>query len=137
MKKIARGAAGFGCLSSILAPILAIILYPRANWLFAFVLIGVIILALIQRSRKDPAPRELADEIERLLTGNYGGWDVDNFEHRGIRDPRLKELWLKSMQIGGLPEEWVNLNPEQKDEMRALIGELRGLETIADQSALR
>ena len=52
------------------------------------VLIAVLVLNGL--FAKDPTPQALADEIERLLTGNFGGWDVDDFEHHHIRDPQLK-----------------------------------------------
>jgi hypothetical protein len=95
MIKAAKFVSGLGCLTSLIAPLLAILLYPRANWLFAFVLVGIVVLVLSNRLVKDPTPHALADEIERLLTGPSPGWDVDNFESHRIRDPQLKELWQK------------------------------------------
>lgn len=135
MEKGAKVATGFGCLVSVVAPLLAALLYPRANWLFAFVLVGIGVLVLNRRLTKDPTPQALADEIERLLTGRYGAWDVDNFEHRGIRDPQLRELWQRSMQVGGLPEEWVRLNKEQSDQLREVIRELRELGEARETSS--
>ncbi|MGB0043616.1 MAG: hypothetical protein WBP91_10615, partial [Terriglobales bacterium] len=70
MKKAAKFASGLGCLVSVIAPLLAILLYPRANWLFAFMLIGVAVVAFNALWAKDPTPQDLADEIERLLTGH-------------------------------------------------------------------
>jgi hypothetical protein len=129
MVKAAKFASGLGCLTSISALLLAILLYPRANWLFAFVLLGIVVLVLNERLAKDPTPQALADEIERLLTGTYAGWDVDNFESHRIRDPQLKELWSKSMLAGphAAPEEWVGLDEEHKDRLREIIRELRAL----------
>ena len=69
----------------------------------------------------------MADEIERLLNGDYHGFAVDSFEHWGIRDPKLKKLWLKSMRIGGLPEEWVRLEEHKKSQLRKVTQELREL----------
>jgi len=40
MIKAAKFAYGLGCLIAVLGPLLAILLYPRAKWLFAFVLIA-------------------------------------------------------------------------------------------------
>jgi hypothetical protein len=76
----------------------------------------------------------LADEIERLLTGHYGGWDVDDFEHRKILDPQLKELWQKSMLAGPhpAPEEWVGMDEEHKDRLRKIIRDLRALGEARD-----
>jgi hypothetical protein len=126
MIKVAKFASGLGCLTSLIAPLLAILLYPRANWLFAFVLLGVAVLVVNNRLAKDPTPQALADEIERLLTGKCWGWDVDDFEHHRIRDPQLKELWHKSM-LAGLPETWGALDEERKDRLREIIRELRAL----------
>jgi len=44
-------------LTSIIAPLLALVLYPRANWLFAFVFIGVVVLVLQSLYAKDPTPQ--------------------------------------------------------------------------------
>jgi hypothetical protein len=130
MIKATKFAAGLGCLTSLLAPLLAILLYPRANWFFAFVLVGIAVLVLNERLAKDPTPEALADEIERLLSGHFAGWDVDNFERYRIRDPQLKELWQKSMLAGPhpAPEEWVGIDEEHKDRLRQIIRELRALE---------
>jgi hypothetical protein len=128
MKRAVKVASDVGCVVAVLAPLLAILFYPRANWLFGFVLVGIAILALSGLFAKDnPAPQALADEIERLLTGNCGGWDVDDFEHHHIRDPQLRELWSRSMKVGGLPEEWVGLDEERKNQMRKVIRDLREL----------
>jgi hypothetical protein len=135
MIKAAKFASGLGCLTAVLAPLLAILLYPSANWLFAFIFIGVgiAILVLNEKLSKDPIPHALADEIERLLTGHYGG-DVDDVEHRKIRDPQLKELWQKSMLAGPhpAPEEWVGMDEEHKDRLRQIIRELRALGEARD-----
>jgi len=119
MKKAAKFVSGLGCLVAVLAPLLAVLLYPRANWLFAFVLVGIAVLVLNRLLVKDPTPQALADEIERLLTGNYIGWDVDDFEHRSIRDPQLRELRRRSMEVGGCPEEWVRLEEPERVARRA------------------
>jgi len=134
MIKPAKFTSGLGCLTAVLAPLLAILFYPRANWLFAFVLLGIAILVLNEKLSKDPTPLALANEIEKLLTGHYGGWDVDDFEHRKIRDPQLKELWRRSMQAGPhpAPEEWVGMDEEHKDRLREIIRELRALGQARD-----
>jgi hypothetical protein len=134
MSKVAKFASGLGCLTTVLAPLLAILLYPRANWLFAIVLVGLAVLVLSKRFAKDPTPQALADEIERLLTGRSAGWDVDNFESHRIRDPQLKELWQKSMVAGPnpAPEEWIGMDEEHKDRLRQIIRELRALGEARD-----
>jgi hypothetical protein len=128
MKRVFKFASGLGCLMSVAGPFLALVLYPRAKWLFAFVLIGFAILWLNHRFAKDPTPQALADQIEHLLNGDYYGWDVDDFEMQAIRDPQLQDLHRRSMKVGGLPEEWVRLSEERKNQMRELIAELRKLD---------
>ncbi len=132
MKKAAKFVSGLGCLVAVLAPLLAVLLYPRANWLFAFVLVGIAVLVLNRLLVKDPTPQALADEIERLLTGNHIGWDVEDFEHRSIRDPQLRELRRRSMEVGGFPEEWVRLEEGQKHQLREIIRNLRELRDERD-----
>ena len=127
MKKAAKFGVGLGCLTSIVALLLAALLYPRAKWLFALVLIGFAALVLNGLFAKDPTPQALADDMERLLTGACGGWDVDDFEHQRIRDPRLRALWRRSMDVGGLPEEWPRLKEDQKGQLREIICKLREL----------
>jgi len=126
MKKAAKFGARLGCLISVVAPLLAVLLYPRAKWLFAFVLVGVAVLILIRLSAKDPTPEALADYIEHLLTGDFRGWDVDDFEHLGIRDPQLRELWRESMEVG-LPETWVLSGEDRKERLREIVRKLREL----------
>jgi hypothetical protein len=126
MKRALRLVSSLGCLISVVGPFLAVILYPRAKWLFAFVLIGFAVLWLNRRFAKDPTPQALADQIERLLTGNYAGWEVDDFEMQSIRNSQLRDLHSRCMNVG-LPEEWPRLNEEQKNRLREIIVELRGL----------
>ena len=125
MRTILRPIFPLGCLASILAPIVAIILYPKANWLFAMPVVGIILIVVGIFTQRGPTPAEIADRAERLLDGNFAGWDVDDYEHAYPKDPRLKELWLKTMEIGGLPETWVNIGHEEKDILRKIIAEIR------------
>ena len=127
MHRVVKFAYTFGCLAAIAGPLLAFLLYPTAKWLFALVLIGFGVLWLDHRFAKDPTPGLSADQIERLLTGSYAGWDVDNFETQSIRDPRLQDLHRRTMSVGGLPEEWVRLSEERKNQLREIIKELRNL----------
>jgi hypothetical protein len=85
-------------------------------------------------SAKDPTPLELADDIERIFTGKSAGMDVDDFEHRKIRDPQLEQLWRRSMEVGShpCPEEWVGLDEEHKNRLREVIRELRALGEARD-----
>jgi hypothetical protein len=127
VNRAAKFISRLGCLVAICAPLLAVVIYPRANWLFAFVLIGIVVLVFNHLLAEDITPQDLADQIERLLTGDYGRWDVDDFEHQRIRDPQLKEFWLRSMSVGGLPEEWPGLDESRKHQLEAIIRELREL----------
>lgn len=127
MVKAAKFASGLGCLVSVLAPLVAVLLYPRANWLFALVLVGIAVLALNRRFARDPTPQALADAIDRLLTGRYSGWDVDNFESQRIRDPQLREFFRKSMEVDRAPETWVRLDEDRKDRLREIVRDLRSL----------
>ena len=111
---------------SVAGPLLAFILYPKAKWLFVFLLIGFAVLWLNRRFAKDPTPEALADEIERLLNGEYHGWDVDDFEMQPIRNVQLLDLHRRSMKVG-LPEEWPKLDEDRKNQLRKIIAELRDL----------
>ena len=111
---------------SVVAPLVGLLIYPTAKWLFAFVLTGVAVLLLNRRFAKDPTPQQLADEIERLLTGNCAGWDVDDFEMRNIRDPQVRELWAQSLSVD-LPERWVRASEDEKNKLRDIIRRLREL----------
>jgi hypothetical protein len=99
--------------------------YPRANWLFAFAFIGIGVILLNYLFARDPSPGEVADLAEKLLKGTFGGWDVDDYEHLNLRELQLRDLWLKTMHVGGLPEGWVNLDETRKSELRSIICALR------------
>jgi hypothetical protein len=118
---------GVGCLISVLAPLAGIVLYPKANWLFAFVVLGIALIALASLTRKDPTPEEIAERAERLLNGTSAGWDVDDYEHLRPTEPHLRELWQKTIALGGLPEEWVRLDDGRKRELQSVIRAIRQL----------
>jgi len=126
--------ARVGCLVSVLATLTAIVVYPRANWLFAFVLIGILIVVLDLLRSKKFTPREVADFAERILRGHSQGWDIDDYEHLNPRDPHVKDLWRSTMTVGGLPEEWVRLDEAKKRELLEIIQRLRTLD-VSDKSA--
>ena len=125
MKQVAQIGFRAGCLVSVLAPLLALVFYPRAKWLFGLVLIGVVLVVFKVLTRKDPTPQEVADRADRLLSGTGGGWDVDDYEHLNPKDPVLKNLWRGTMEVGGLPEEWVRLDDAKQNEMREIIRKVR------------
>jgi hypothetical protein len=125
MKKLARTLSNVGCLVSVLAPIVALVLYPTANWLFGFALIGVAILVVSFMTSKELSPQEVGEFAQRLLDGRVAGLDVDDYEHLNLKDPILRELWQSTMSIGGLPEEWVELNQDRKNELREIIRKMK------------
>jgi hypothetical protein len=127
MGKAAKFASGVGCLLSVLGPLVALVLYPRATWLFAFALIGFVVLVLNYLTAKDPTPLAVADRAEHLLNGTAYGWDVDNYEHLNPREAQLRELWHRTMATGGLPEEWPRLDEIKKSELRDIIRALKQL----------
>jgi hypothetical protein len=126
MRRALKLISCLGCLVSLAGPLAALILYPRAKWLFVLVVVGFAVLWLNRRFAKDPTPQALADQIEHLLNGNYTGWDVDDFEMQAIRDSRLKDLHRRCIQVGP-PEEWVKLDEERKNQLREIIVALRKL----------
>lgn len=114
-----------GCLVSLIGPVLGFVLYPRMKWLFAFALLGVVLLVLNALTAKDSTPQQVADRAESLLHGDYGAYDVDDYEHLNPRNPELRELWKRTMVVGGLPEEWARLDDGKKNELREIISILR------------
>ena len=126
MGKAAKLGSRMGCAVAFLGPLIAVILYPRAKWLFAFALVGVAVFVLNDLLAKDPSPATLADQIEAFVNGwEIAGWDVDDFEHQRISNPQLRAFWLKSMEIGGHPEDWGRLDEEKKNQLRDLVQGLR------------
>jgi hypothetical protein len=125
--RIKRIIFGSGCLISVLGPIVALVLYPRANVLFAFILVGVVVLVIARITSKDPTPQEIADDAEGLLNGWHHGYDVDDYEHLNPRNPHLRDLWQRTMYVGGGPEAWGNLDEETKTGMRDIISQMRQL----------
>jgi hypothetical protein len=116
---------GSGCLVSVLAPIIALILYPHANWLFVFTLVGVAVFVIAHLASKDPTPQQVADDAEGLLNGRHDGHDVDDYEHLNPANAAMRDLWRRTLEVGGLPEDWVNLDEEKKNEMRDIISQMR------------
>ena len=127
MNTAVKLAVRIGCLLFIICPLIAVVLYPRARWLFAVALVGVVILILLTRFSKDPSPIAVADHAQRLLEGTDGTWDVDDYEHLNPREPQLRDLWQNTMKIGGLPEEWPTLDEGRKNELQNIIRALRDL----------
>src|SRR5438105_15405443 len=91
-KRIAQISFRAGCLVSVMAPIAAVVVYPRAKWLFGFVPIGVALLIYDKLTAKGPNPQEVADHAARLLSGAACAWDVDDYEHLDPIDPAVNDL---------------------------------------------
>jgi len=118
-----------GCITSLVAPIIGIVVYPRANWLFAFPLLGIALIVVSVVTHKQLTPIQVAERAEHLLNGTYGEWDVDDYEHLNPKNEQLKALWRRTMGIGGLPEGWARLDNEAKSRMREVIAEMKRLPT--------
>jgi hypothetical protein len=128
MTRLGKVASRMGCLVAVLGPLIGVLLYPRATWLFAFVLVGIAVFVINYLVARDPTPLEVADRAERLLEGwHTAGWDVDDYEHLNPHEPRLRELWSRTMYIGGMPEDWLRLDEPQKCELRNIISQIRAL----------
>ena len=101
--------------------------------MFAFVLLPILILLLASRFSKDLSADEVADRAEHLLNGTFGSWDVDDYEHLGVRDSKIRELWRKTLEIGGMPEEWTRIEEDKKSAIQSIIAELRAKSSIDNQ----
>ena len=123
--KVTQAIFRAGCLVAVLGPLLAVVLYPRVNWLFACLVVGIALLEIAGLKIKDTTPEEMAELAEGILNGASGAWDVDDYEHLNPKDPEVRTLWIRTMTVGGLPEEWVRLDEAQKSEMRSIICTLR------------
>ena len=86
---------------------------------------GAAVITWLLLSGRAPTAMEVAERAERLLKGTTGTWDVDDYEHLNPHDPRLRALWRRTMEVGGLPEEWPRLDEVQKNQVRNLIDEMR------------
>ena len=128
MQKILQIMFRTGCLTSVLALLVAIVVYPRGKWLFALPLAGVALLVFAILTDKGPTPSEVAERAQMLLDGNTWGWDVDDYEHMNPKDQRLKDLWIRSMSVGGLPQDWPRMESDKKNALREIIAEMRRIQ---------
>ncbi len=74
---------------------------------------------------KDPTADEIGGRAEKILNGEFGGWDVDNYESMNPRDLPVRGFWIETMKVGGVPEKWVQLDEEKKSELRNILKNLR------------
>jgi hypothetical protein len=103
--------------------------YPQANWLFAFPLLGIALIVFGMVTHKRPTPPEVAGRAEHLLDGCYGRWVVDDYEYLGLKSEQLKDLWKRTMWIGGTPEKCAGLDDKTKRKICEVTGEIRRLES--------
>ena len=96
-------------------------------WVFGLFLIGLVLVIFGIASTKGPFPSAVADHAQRLLEGTGGAWDVDDYEHLNVREPRLRDMWRRTIEIGGVPEEWVRLDEGKKRELQDAIEAIREL----------
>ena len=69
---------------------------------------------------------DLADQAQRILSGEDRKWDVDDYENYRPSDPELQDLHSETLRFG-LPEEWIRLDATQKSKLQAIIDQIRGL----------
>jgi hypothetical protein len=78
--------------------------------------------------RKPTTPQELAELAQRILDGRDRGLDVDGYENVDPKDATLKDLHTRTLRFG-LPEKWVKLDDASKNKLRAIIEEMKQLES--------
>jgi len=76
--------------------------------------------------RKAPTPKELADQAQRILSGECRKWDVDDYENAYLEHSKLRDLHSKTMSFG-LPEEWAKLDDAKKLKLLRVIEEISQL----------
>ena len=104
MGRLPKTLFRMGCLTSLAAPVIGFVIYPKAKWLPAFPLLGVALVFLEAMTRKDPIPADVADRADRILSGTYGGYEVDDYEHLNPKSPKLRNLWEATLCIHRLPK---------------------------------
>jgi hypothetical protein len=114
-----------GCLFIVLAPLVGLLLYPSAKWLFGLAVIGVVLVSGVAVTRKDKNPQDVADLAERLLDGTDQGYDTEEYEHLNPKNSTMRTFWRKTKEVGGFPEDWAALEEAKKKELRTLIHDLR------------
>jgi hypothetical protein len=125
-EKLGKLAAGTGCLLFVLAPAAGAVLYPRANWLFAIPIVLIAFIVAMAWFSKPPDALYFVERAERLLSDPLD-MDVDEYESLTPQNPEVEGLIQRTFAVGAAPEDWVNLEESKKEEIRALIREMRGL----------
>jgi len=79
--------------------------------------------------RKKPfTPQDLADQAQRVLSGQCRKWDVDEYENYNCKDRKLEDLHAETLRFG-LPEEWIKLDDAQKAKLQAVIEQIREVQS--------
>jgi hypothetical protein len=69
MHRVPQFHASLRMLDLLAASVISIVLYPRAKWLVAFVLVGfALLLNLLTSKRYDTTSQDVADRAESFLT---------------------------------------------------------------------
>lgn len=82
---------------------------------------------------KQRTPQDVAEQADRILSGQSREWDIDDYENINLKDPKLKDLHAVTGKFG-LPETWVRLDDAEKNKLRAIIEEMRRLESNKPRS---
>jgi hypothetical protein len=78
--------------------------------------------------KKQRTPQDLADQVQRILSGNCRKWDVDSYENTNPKDPKLQDLHAMTMRFG-LPETWAKLDGAEKAKLHGLIEEMKQMKS--------
>ena len=74
--------------------------------------------------KKPFTQQDLADQAQRILSGECRKWDVDCYESYHPKDSRLEDLHAETLGFG-LPETWINLDDVQKSRLQSIIEQMR------------
>ena len=77
--------------------------------------------------KKPFTQQDLADQALRILSGQCGKWDVDDYENYRPKGARLQDLHADTLGFG-LPETWIKLDDLQKSRLQAIIEQIREVE---------
>ena len=128
VERMANNIIAFGCLGGLVAPFIALAIFPRGKWLFLAPFVAFALLILLGRFRKPQTPQFIAGCAEELLEGGGHGFAVDDYEGINPSQGPAYDLWRETFRIGGLPEDWPQLDEWKKEELRQVIAKLRALE---------
>ena len=91
-------------------------------------------------TRKGPPQRGLPIELSAYSDGSAADWDVDDYEHMYPTDLRLRDPWQRTLEVGGLPEMWLEIEPQKKTFFAKLfqrLGRWKRIEPRGSTAELR